>query len=181
MNSIYIYDGEFQKGEEGYHLIRLAGARHCLENGLEFDVGTQEILRDEKGKPYFADIPLEFSLTHSGQLWMCMFSEAPCGLDLQMMKDCDWKALAERWFLPEEAKYVKEEGPEGFFHVWVRKEAYCKMTGAGLFGEEMPCVLEDQGLYHGIPYSFEEIEISDDMKCAFCTQGEGGYELRILA
>lgn len=181
MNSVYIYDGDYKTGKEGEHLVRLAAARHCLEAGLDFDPRSAEIVRDEKGKPYFAEVPLEFSLTHSGKLWMCMFSDAPCGLDLQLMKECDYERLADRWFLPGEADYVKEIGEEGFFQIWVRKEAYCKMTGEGLFGGEMPDVLADEGRCGGRPYAFVEIEISDEMKCAFCTSGDREYELRILA
>lgn len=180
MNSIYIYEGAFATGDQGFPLIRMAAAKHCLENGLPFDYEKSEIIRDEKGKPYFADLPLEFSLTHSGSLWMCLLADRPCGLDLQVMKECDHEKIAERFFLPEEAAYVRETGREGFFHIWVRKESYCKMTGEGFFGADMPCVLADQGEHDGKPFCFQEIEVSTDMKCAVCSTERLDPQLRIL-
>ncbi len=181
MNSIYIYDGSFQKGDAGFFMIRGAAARHCLESGIPFDAARAKIVRDEKGKPYFEDYPLEFSLTHSGSLWMCMFSSQPCGLDLQVIRDCDHEKISARYYKPEEQKYVEENGLEGFFDVWVRKEAYCKMTGEGLFGADMPSVLADSGVFAGKEYHFQDVEIADDMRCAVCTGPEAEIELRVLA
>ena len=77
MDHIYIYEGQFKQGDEGFPLIREAAVRYCLENQLDYDVENTGIIREAKGKPYFTDIPLEFSLTHSGQRWMCMFSGVP--------------------------------------------------------------------------------------------------------
>lgn len=180
MDAIYIYDGEFAKGDAGFPLIRMAAARHCMECGIDFDPEKAEIIRDEKRKPYFTNIPLEFSLTHSGQLWMCMFSDRPCGLDLQEIRNCDHEKMAERFFHPDEAEYVREHGQEAFFDIWVRKEAYCKMTGEGLFGSEMPSVLEEKGVFRGKAYCFREIEISDDMRCCVCTEDGAEPVLRAL-
>lgn len=69
MNHIYLYEGPFEKGDKGYPMIKEAARRYALENDLNLDLEQAEIVREEKGKPYFADLPLEFSLTHSGQLW----------------------------------------------------------------------------------------------------------------
>lgn len=180
INSVYIYDGTFAKGDAGFGLIRMAAARHCLENGIPFDPQNAEIVRDEKRKPYFTDLPLEFSLTHSGSLWMCMFAGEPCGLDLQEIRDCDYVRIAERFYLADEAAYVKEHGQESFFDIWARKEAYCKMTGEGLFGTEMPSALKDHGVFRGKPFFFQELDISEDMRCSICTRSELAVELRIL-
>lgn len=83
INSIYVYDGQFKHGDEGFDMIKRAAAMYCRENNIEFDAEKSDITRDEKGKPYFTDMNLEFSLSHTGQLWMCMFSGRPCGLDIQ--------------------------------------------------------------------------------------------------
>ena len=179
MDSIYIYDGKFKHGDGGFPMIRSAAAQYCAENGIDFVPDKAEILRDEKGKPYFVDMSLEFSLTHTGSLWMCLFSESPCGLDLQLIRDCDYEAIARRYYLEDEQRYVKEKGREGFFDIWVRKEAYCKMTGEGLFGD-MPSVLEDAGEYNGRSYCFTEISIADDLRCAVCGSEKMKIEMRVL-
>ena len=180
MDAIYIYDGEFATGDAGFPMIRMAAARHCLELSRPFDQVAARIIRDEKGKPYFQDVPLEFSLTHSGSLWMCMFSDAPCGLDLQEVKPCDCQKIAKRFFHEDEAQAVRDGGEEAFFRIWVRKEAYCKMTGEGLFGEDMPSVLADIGIWKGRSYAFTEIDISEEMLCAVCTGEAPDIQLRVL-
>ena len=61
MNHIYLYEGPFEKGDKGYPMIKEAARRYALENDLNLDLEQAEIVREEKGKPYFADLPLEFS------------------------------------------------------------------------------------------------------------------------
>jgi len=179
MNAIYVYDGLFKHGDAGFDMIKGAAARYCEEIGQDFDMEKAEILRDERGKPYFTDMPVEFSLTHSGKLWMCLFSDSPCGLDLQIVKDCDYKAIAKRYFFEDEQEYIEENGLNGFFDIWVRKEAYCKMTGTGMFGD-MPSVMEPEGTYKDVSYCFMELPISDDLKCAVCSGDRIEVEMRIL-
>lgn len=179
MNSIYIYEGEFLKGDKGFDMIRAAAYRHCMENGIEFDPARAKITRDEKGKPYFEDIALEFSLSHTGQLWMCLFSDKVCGLDVQEVRDCDHEKIAERYFFDDEKEKVNQGGLETFFDIWVRKEAYCKMTGAGMFGN-MPSVLADRGQYNGRSYCFRDIEVSDRIRCAICSEDTMEVEMRLL-
>jgi len=179
MDSIYIYEGLFKRGDGGFPMIIGAAARYCAENGIEFDPQRAEILRDDRGKPYFVDAALEFSLSHTGSLWMCLFSEKPCGLDLQLVRECDHQAISRRYYLEDEQQYVEENGRNGFFDIWVRKEAYCKMTGEGLFGD-MPSVLSDSGCYKGTAYCFTEIHIADDLKCAVCSSESMDIEMRVL-
>ena len=184
MNSIYVYDGPFQKGDAGYDLVRMAAAGYVEENGLHWDVLGAEILREDKGKPYFTDIPIEFSLSHSGQMWMCMFSESPCGLDLQQIRACDFEAVAARQYSQEERHYVDLWGLDGFFDIWVRKEAFVKCTGQGLFSD-MPSTAEEGELcgqvqWKGKTYYFTDIPIDPGIRCAACTERETEIELRIL-
>ena len=185
MSSIYIYDGPFERGEKGYGLIRQADVRYCGEAGLDYPVLEGEIRREEKGKPYFVDIPLEFSLSHSGQLWMCMVSQQPCGLDLQHVKECRFEEIAQRLYLPKEQHYVDLWGLDGFFDVWVRKEAFAKCTGLGIFSDMPSVVKENSELVSAVDwkdrqYFFTDIEISPDLRCAVCTDDEVQVGLRIL-
>lgn len=185
MSHIYIYEGHFEKGEKNHPLIRRAAALYAEERGFSYPVFEAEIIRSEKGKPFFADIPLEFSLTHSGQLLMCMVGESPCGVDLQEVKSCSFEKLSGRFFTPEEEHYVKLWGEEVFFDIWVRKEAFCKCTGQGFFSD-MPSVVDGNSdllkkiSQQGSDYFFTEIEIAPELKAAACTTCDEKIEMRLL-
>lgn len=185
MNSIYLYEGPFEKGEKGYPLIKEAARRHALENGMDFNFEQVQIVREEKGKPYFVDVPLEFSLTHSRQLWMCMFSQRPCGIDLQHVQNCEYEKISGRQYTDEEQHYVRLWGLSGFFDVWVRKEAFCKCTGQGFF-TQMPSMVDRYSNLCGDitwdekNYCFTDISIADDLKCVVCSGEKTDIEMRIL-
>lgn len=188
MNTIYIYDGVFEKGEKGYPLIKAGAEAYCREREISADFAEAEIQRTEKGKPYFTGVPVEFSLSHSGLLWMCMFSDKPCGLDLQEVKDCRFEDIAKRHFSEAEQHYTELWGIDGFFELWVRKEAFGKMTGEGLFSD-MPemvsgkCDLLSEVVWNGVTYYFTEIFIAPELKCAVCTGNQVNseeIEMRVL-
>ena len=52
-----VYKRQFEKGDKGYPMIKEAARRYALENDLNLDLEQAEIVREEKGKPYFADLP----------------------------------------------------------------------------------------------------------------------------
>ena len=178
MNQIYIYDGYFEKGEGGWPLIRAAATRYGQETELDFNFEMADITRSESGKPFFVDIPVEFSLSHSGMMWMCLFSNYPCGVDLQEMIDSreenrNHRDIARRMFNQEEQHYAELWGTEGFYEIWVRKEAFGKCTGGGIFSE-MPSMVDEQDNLKDVLevddviYQMESIEISPEVKCAVC-------------
>lgn len=192
MNQIYIYDGYFEKGENGWPMIREAAARYGAEMGLAIDFKSAEIVRTEKGKPFFVELPVEFSLSHSGMMWMCLFSDRPCGLDVQVVTDSreenrKRRNITRRFYTQEEQHYVELWGEEGFYEIWVRKEAFGKCTGGGIFAKMPPMVDEKADLkdvleLDGIIYQMQSIEISPEVKCAVCVAAsqQETIELRVL-
>ena len=185
MERVYIYDGYFEKGIKGNNLIRSAAGLYFEEKGEPQEINNRKIMRPENGKPYFEDLPVEFSLSHSGILWMCMMSDVPCGLDVQIIKECDYEKLAERFYKKEEIHYVDLWGIEGFFRLWVRKEAFAKCTGRGIFGDMPVMVTENHELpdtiqYEGKTYYFKDMYISDEIKCAMVSLNEIHEEVRML-
>lgn len=187
MNQIYVYDGAFQQGDRGWDLVRAAATRFGSELNLAYDFEAAEIQRTEKGKPFFVDIPVSFSLSHSGMMWMCLFAQGPCGLDLQIVESRrDWQAISSRQYTREEQHYVELWGIEGFYEIWVRKEAFGKCTGQGIFGE-MPSMVDERSdlkpfvEFGDVTYHFGQIHIAPEMKCAYCvTEQDMEPELRIL-
>lgn len=90
------------------------------------------------GKPYFCDIPLYFSLSHSGALVFLAVSEAENGADIQKMTKTDWKKMSARFYSEKEQELFsqceEEKGRELFFQYWAKKEALGKYTGEGVAG-----------------------------------------------
>lgn len=91
----------------------------------------------EKGKPYFENIPLFFSLSHSGEYVLCAVSRRELGADIQKIQSTDVLKLAKRFFSESECRTLEgceshRERQRLFFGFWARKEAYGKLTGEGL-------------------------------------------------
>lgn len=91
----------------------------------------------EKGKPYFQEIPLFFSLSHSGEYVLCAVSCREVGADIQKLQPADVWKLAKRFYSEAECLALKrceseEERQRLFFELWSRKEAYGKLTGTGV-------------------------------------------------
>lgn len=99
----------------------------------------------ERGKPYFQELPLYFSLSHSGDYVLCAVDEREIGADLQRLQAVDEGKLARRFFSEPERLLLEhcesaEERQSLFFEFWTRKEAYGKLTGEGVaavLGEDM--------------------------------------------
>lgn len=126
-----IYASRVEKPRTSPELLVRAARLYTGEDSAEF-----EILREKHGKPYFKGCPeLHFSLTHSGEYWLCAFGAAPVGLDLQEHRAGNLEGISRRFFHPEEDEFLKAGGYEGFFAVWAAKESVVKFTGRGLSEE----------------------------------------------
>lgn len=93
---------------------------------------TANMVYGTRGKPYFDESHLHFSISHSGEFWACAFSDAPLGLDLQQHKTCSMPSIARRFFHPQETAWLQANDYTGFFPVWTAKESYVKYTGEGI-------------------------------------------------
>lgn len=118
-------------------LMRIAydyATKESLYNGdFEHFVNLCQLHVDHSGKPYLSGLSLDFSISHSGSYWACVFSHKRCGLDIQETRKINYEAIAKRFYSPDEISYVMKTGASGFFDIWVRREAYGKMTGEGFF------------------------------------------------
>lgn len=119
---------------------RHAAIEKAVKDYLEND--KVEVLYTSKGKPYIKGTSTEkfLSVTTTGTIMLCVFSDMPVGIDGEHLgrfnaeNKTDYTALADRFFSEEEAEYVRDgDGdPMRFVRIWVRKEAYVKLTGKGL-------------------------------------------------
>lgn len=140
----------------------------------------------EKGKPYltYSDSGqpvnrLQCSISHSGGLWSCLLGPKVCGLDIQENRPLDCEKLAARFFTEREQHYVKQEGLEGFYQLWCRREALAKYTGLGFFGmsEKRPeladsVILKPSAEWEGRRVWFHEIHLEEGFTAVWCSEGE---------
>ena len=87
----------------------------------------------ERGKPYFENSPLHFSISHTKRHVFCALAACPVGIDAEEMDRDINLALAEKILSPaEKARF--DGSREMLLRFWVLKEAAAKLTGEGLRG-----------------------------------------------
>ena len=91
------------------------------------------ILTTDRGKPYFAEGGLHFSISHTESRAFCVLSAKPVGMDAEPMnRNIDLK-LADKILSPaEKARFdAAQDKRAALLKLWVQKEAYAKLTGRG--------------------------------------------------
>ena len=113
-------------------------AGHCLilDAAKELcGVNDPVILRTPAGKPYFADLPIHFSASHSEDRVILAVSDREIGADIERIlpRSTD---VAKRFFTKEEQAYLlgAEDAVARFYEVWTKKEAFGKWLGSGIAG-----------------------------------------------
>ncbi|MCK5519516.1 MAG: 4'-phosphopantetheinyl transferase superfamily protein [Candidatus Marinimicrobia bacterium] len=91
------------------------------------------------GKPYLDNYPdIHFNLSHSGNAIALLFSQKPCGIDIENLKKRhSEEKLVKRFFHKDEVdRYFEatseKERTNYFFRIWTLKEAYLKAIGTGI-------------------------------------------------
>ncbi len=119
-----------------YILRTIASSIHTNCDPKEIQISLNSF-----GKPYFNNIPIHFSITHSGQVAAVAFSKhLPVGIDIEHKREVsDMNQLAQRFFADSEVNYLRqfsgEEFINNFFRIWCAKEAYIKAIGLGVSKE----------------------------------------------
>ncbi|MDD2217437.1 MAG: 4'-phosphopantetheinyl transferase superfamily protein [Eubacteriales bacterium] len=185
---IYISEG-IVIGENRETYVKQAAANFLKEEGDDnFERALDfEVKRGEHGKPYFdsPDAPY-FSVSDSGQLWVCAVANQEVGIDIQEVKDKDYTDLAKRFFTEEEAEFVRLYGKEGFFLLWTRKEAYVKYKGTGLKeGLSSFSVVKDNAVVYWMEDGdakcfFKDINFGNGIICTVCSGEPEEAEVRLL-
>lgn len=172
---LYIKEGYAGGKEQTERLIWQALHQYEQENGIEFAKENARICRQERGKPYFDCIPVEFSVSHTGDLWVCLMNEGnqPIGVDIQIERNTDYEKIAKRYFTQDEQQYISKHGRCGFFRLWARKEAYAKYTGDGITRK-----LSDVSTQNNIDVFFMDFQIKEDVAGACCTKEKSDLWIR---
>ncbi len=98
----------------------------------------KDILIAEKGKPYFAEIPISFSISHCKGLAVCAVcsaDEGEVGVDCERLRSFR-AAVSGRVFTESERALINSSSNKEQCAVtlWTLKESYVKYTGTGLAG-----------------------------------------------
>ena len=98
-----------------------------------------DIVTAEKGKPYFAESKLHFSVSHTKNHAFCVLSDKPVGIDAEELSRQVKPMLAQKILSAEEfVRYEKAaDKNRALLTFWVLKEARAKCTGEGIQG--YPC------------------------------------------
>lgn len=94
------------------------------------------LARDQNGKPYAENLPLYFSISHSGEQVACVISDQPVGLDIEEIAPRD-PSVARRICSEKEMEFIfskEEDVLHRFLLVWTAKEAAVKLSGVGIKG-----------------------------------------------
>ena len=148
---------------------------HVLRTRYGIEDDPLEIKTHERGKPYLPKHPeIEYNISHSGRYIVLAVASVPVGIDVQEIRITSIDKLGRHVFSDSEYRdfLMSEDRQEAFFRMWVRKEAYIKWTGDGLYRElrELPLdgwfqyITIDRGYYcaihAGIPLSVEVEEVT---------------------
>ena len=118
---------------------RVAG-QLLLKSMYEELVGSEmpQIAKLSRGKPYFVDSDLHFSITHTKRCVFCALADVPVGIDAEEMTRKVSPSMAEKILSPGElAQYEalpEEDRNDALLRFWVLKEAEVKCSGLGLRG-----------------------------------------------
>jgi 4'-phosphopantetheinyl transferase len=116
--------------------LRLLLARYCK---LEPQRLAWQIL--PHGKPHLdpdcGTDPIEFNVSHSGEIALVAISRLPVGIDIEQLRShVSCMAIARRYFSTREVRQLEaldeRDRPQAFFTCWTRKEAFVKATGKGI-------------------------------------------------
>ncbi len=126
--SVTIFWCEWDGETDSHELLRQAVGKY-----LHKDFQTLQVVRKENEKPALRDFPqINFSISHSENIWSCAVGDCKVGLDLQRRYEKDGERLARRFFHPEEISWMEINGFGEFSRIWTYKESYVKYTGVGL-------------------------------------------------
>jgi 4'-phosphopantetheinyl transferase len=140
----------------------------------------QILRRTHYGKPYIADVPLCFNLSHSGSWVVCATNSQPVGIDVEHIGPIDVR-IAERYFSATEKEWLfakaEEERLREFYNIWAFKESFIKTIGYGLSiplqSFNIPMEPNTDGIrkmrYDGTTYYFKQHDTNDTYVLSVCS------------
>lgn len=139
---------------------------------------------NKNGKPHIAGIS-DYSISHSENTWAIIFSDTPCGLDIQYNKKAKLEKIAVKLYQEDEQESVNRLGIDEFFRIWSRREALIKAAGSSVF-YDAPSTMWVSASYEGYLWHIYDVSLgaeicSDDNEGAASSDGACRRERRLYA
>lgn len=123
---------------------------------------------NKNGKPHIAGIP-DYSISHSENTWAIIFSDAPCGLDIQYNKKAKLEKIAVKLYQEDEQESANRLGVDEFFRIWSRREALIKAVGSSVF-YDVPSTMWGSASYEGYLWRIYDISLGAEI-CSADNEG----------
>ena len=170
---IYYTNRYSGKKQDSHRLLGLALADHTGDAAAAEELIAA--MREEGcyGKPVIDGFDC-FSISHSGSTWAVLIADRECGLDIQYHRDRKTGSIIRRYFAAEDREKAAS-GPDGFFRIWVRREALIKAAGMSVVLTDVPPAGGDHAEYCGRCWRIRDIAIpgADGSSAAFCIESGG--------
>lgn len=95
---------------------------------ISMDIMPGHVSFTEKGKPYFPDSDICFSISHSADICVVAVADRQVGVDVEAIRDNYKPHLIRRTLTASEMEAFDGD----FTRMWCRKEALVKMSGEGI-------------------------------------------------
>lgn len=133
------------------------------------------------GKPFLKDFDnFHFNVSHSDEWIVCAFNDSSIGIDVEKIKQIDYK-IAERFFSKQEYEALLDRESSQrlmfFYDLWTLKESYIKAIGIGLsiplnsfsfiFSENGHIKVTTENDYGD--YYFKQYNIDENYKMSVCS------------
>lgn len=113
-------------------LAALVALKDLTDNTVYTDL---TISRTPENKPYFINLQLYFSLSHSNGIAGAVSSSNRVGIDVEYVdSNRDFSNLTNRFFTKDEKRLLASSNNPtfDFYSIWTKKEALSKISGKGL-------------------------------------------------
>lgn len=118
---------------------------------------SDNIEMNKNGKPSIKGIP-DYSISHGENTWAIIFSDTPCGLDIQYNREAKLEKIASKFYQEDEAESADRLGQDEFFRIWSRREALIKAAGSTVFSEA-PSTMGGIASYQGFEWCIYDVSI----------------------
>lgn len=149
--------------------------RYAIIENAEISNESISFSHNPFGKPLLENSNLHVNLSHSGDIVICVVSNAEVGIDIEKHTN-SFKHIINFMHEDERKKLILEGmNKDALFQQWCLKESYIKYTGKGLFCKldsfkilfnEKDLLIEESNLEYSP--KFELLNISEGYSSAIC-------------
>ncbi|MEM7086873.1 MAG: 4'-phosphopantetheinyl transferase superfamily protein [Bacteroidota bacterium] len=138
----------------------------------------EQILYDKNGRPFIKGVPLDFNITHSGNLVLCAISGTQrVGIDVEEINDIQFEDFHEQMTPCEYEKISSSPNkPRAFYDYWTQKEAVLKANGEGL-GIPLKSfeVIEGKARLYSDVWNLTPLEIHPNYSCHLASDKKSDF------